>query len=85
MRGIEAMLAASGLTTHLTDARVGLDLNAVLSPSGKREAEIWIDEGGYVEIRYWSPEGSTAEQIASLALRALSAITGATETTQEAV
>ncbi len=76
MRAIQTVFAASGLTTHLTDARAGLDLSAVLSPSGKREAEIWVDEEGYVEIRYWSPEGSTADQIAAAALRALCAVTG---------
>ena len=78
MRAIEAVLASNGLTTHLTDARAGLDLSAVLSPSGHREAEIWVDENGYVEVRYWSPEGSTAEQVAMTALRALFAVTGAT-------
>jgi hypothetical protein len=87
MRAIESVFASNGLTTHLTDARAGLDLSAVLSPSGKREAEIWVDENGYVEVRYWSPQGSTAEQIATVALRALHAITGATsaETAQRAV
>src|SRR6266567_1549181 len=69
MRAIEAVFASNGLATHLTD---------VLSPSGKREAEIWVDENGYVELRYWSPEGSTAEQVATVALRALCAVTGAT-------
>ena len=78
MRAIESVFASNGLTTHLTDARAGLDLSAVLSPSGKREAEIWVDENGYVELRYWSPEGSTAEQVAATALRALFAVTGAT-------
>lgn len=78
MRAIEAVFAANGLTTHLTDARAGLDLSAVLSPSGRREAEIWVDENGYVEVRYWSPEGTTAEQVAMTALRALFAVTGAT-------
>lgn len=78
MRAIESVFASNGLTTHLTDARTGLDLSAVLSPSGKREAEIWVDEDGYVEVRYWSPEGSTPEQVAATALRALYAVTGAT-------
>lgn len=77
MRAIEAVFASNGLITHLTDARAGLDLSAVLSPSGKREAEIWVDENGRVEVRYWSPEGSAPEQIASVALRALCALTGA--------
>jgi hypothetical protein len=76
MRAIEAELAANGLTTHLTDARAGLDLSAVLSPSGTREAEIWVDEDGYVEVRYWSPPGASAAQITATALRALKAITG---------
>lgn len=78
MRTIESVFASNGLTTHLTDARAGLDLSAVLSPSGKREAEIWVDENGRVEVRYWSPEGSTPEQIAAVALRALCALTGTT-------
>jgi hypothetical protein len=76
MRAIEAELSANGLTTHLTDARAGLDLSAVLSPSGTREAEIWVDEDGYVEVRYWSPPGASAAQITATALRALRAITG---------
>lgn len=78
MRAIEAVLASNGLTTHLTDARSGLDLTAVLSPSGKREAEIWIDEDGHVELHYWSPAASTPEQIATVALRALRTATRST-------
>lgn len=78
MRAIESVFTSNGLTTHLTDARAGLDLSAVLSPSGERDAEILVDETGYVEVRYWSPEGSTAEQVAAVALRALHAMTGAT-------
>src|SRR5260370_14545284 len=70
MRAIESVFASNGVTTHLTDARAGLDLSAVLSPSGKREAEIWADENGYVEVRFWSPEGSTPEHVAMPALRA---------------
>jgi hypothetical protein len=77
MRAIEAEFAANGLTTHLTDARAGLDLSAVLSPSGTREAEIWVDENGRVEVRYWSPPGASAAQITATALRALRAITNA--------
>jgi hypothetical protein len=76
MRRIEQVLEYNGLTTHLTDARAGLDLTAVLSPSGKREAEICIDEDGYVEMRYWSPDGATPEQVATAALRALRTVTG---------
>jgi hypothetical protein len=75
MRAIEAEFAAKGLTTHLTDARAGLDLSAILSPSGKREAEIWVDESGYVEVRYWSPPGASPAEISATALRALRAIT----------
>ncbi len=39
IRAIQAGLAACGLTTHLTDARAGLDLTATLSPSRMRRAE----------------------------------------------
>ncbi len=78
MRAIEEVLASNGLTTHLTDARAGLDLTAVLTPSGKREAEICIDEDGYVELSYWIPEGSSPEQVAAVALRALRVVTRST-------
>jgi len=77
MRAIEAGLTAHGLTTHLTDARAGLDLTAVLSPSARREPEIWIDEEGYAELRYWNPPGASPELVAATALRALAAVTSA--------
>jgi hypothetical protein len=48
---LAAQLAAHGLTTHLADFRAGLDLTAVKSPSGKREAELIMDEDGYAELR----------------------------------
>jgi hypothetical protein len=75
MRAIEAGFTAHGLTTHLTDARAGLDLTAVLSPSAKREPEIWIDEEGYAELRYWNPPGASPAEVAATALRALAAVT----------
>ena len=55
LRAMAADLTAHGLTTHLTDSRAGLDLTATLSPSGRREAELIIDEDGYAELRYWIP------------------------------
>jgi hypothetical protein len=78
MRAIEAGLSAQGLITHLTDARAGLDLRAVLSPSGKREVEIWIDEDGRVELRYWAPSGASPDQITATAMRALNAVLSTT-------
>src|SRR5260370_39832552 len=58
IRAIESVFASNGLTTHLTDARAGLDLSAAVSPSGKREAEVWGDEDGCRALRHWSQEGS---------------------------
>jgi hypothetical protein len=75
MRAIQAGLAAYGLTTHLTDARAGLDLTATLSPSRIRKAEFWIDDEGYAEIRYWYPPGTPPAEITATALRALQAAT----------
>jgi len=75
MRAIQAGLAASGLTTHLTDARAGLDLTATLRPSVKHDAEFWIDEDGYAELRYWNPPGAPPAQVAATAIRALQAVT----------
>ncbi|HUZ25743.1 MAG TPA: hypothetical protein VMV07_18450 [Streptosporangiaceae bacterium] len=74
MRDIASDLAAHGLTTHLTDARAGLDITAVRSPSGRREAELIIDEDGYAELRYWNPAGTPPDQVVATALRALEAI-----------
>jgi hypothetical protein len=76
MRTIQAGLAAIGLTTHLTDARAGLDLTATLRPSGKHDAEFWIDEDGYAELRYWNPPGTPPAQVTATAIRALQAVTG---------
>lgn len=78
MRAMAADLTAHGLTTHLTDSRAGLDLTATLSPSGKREAELIIDEDGYAELRYWNPPGTPPAQVTATALRALQAITNTT-------
>jgi len=77
MRAMAAELTACGLTTHLTDSRAGLDLTATLSPSGKREAELIIDEDGYgyAELRYWNPPGTPPAQVTATAIRALQAVT----------
>jgi anti-sigma regulatory factor (Ser/Thr protein kinase) len=75
MRAMAADLTAHGLTTHLTDSRAGLDLTATLSPSGKREAELILDEDGYAELRYWNPPGTPPAQVTATALRALQAVT----------
>jgi anti-sigma regulatory factor (Ser/Thr protein kinase) len=75
MHAIRAGLAACGLTTHLTDARAGLDLTATLRPTGKNDAEFWIDEDGYAELRYWNPPGTPPAQVTATAIRALQAVT----------
>lgn len=75
MRTIQAGLAACGLTTHLTDARAGLDLTATLRPTGKNDPEFWIDEDGYAELRYWNPPGTPPAQVTATAIRALQAVT----------
>jgi hypothetical protein len=76
MRAMAAGLAAHGFTTHLADFRAGLDLTAVKSPAGKREAELIIDEDGYAELRYWNPAGTPPAEAVATAMRALNAITG---------
>src|ERR1039457_4125776 len=80
LRAMAADLAAHGLTTHLTDSRAGLDLTATLSPSGRREAALIIDEDGYAALRYWIPPGPPAAEVPAAALRALNAVTGAAPT-----
>ncbi len=75
VRAVAAELSARGLATHLTDARVGLDLTVTLTPGRQREPEFWIDEDGYAELRYWNRPDATAAQVAATALRALEAVT----------
>jgi len=77
VRAVAAELSARGLATHLTDARVGLDLTVTLTPGRQREPEFWIDEDGYAELRYWNPPSATPDQVAATALRALGAVTSA--------
>ncbi len=79
MCAIAAELTALGLTTHVTDARVGLDLTATLTPSRQREPEFWIDEDGYAELRYYNPPGATPAEVAATALRALEVIASVTQ------
>jgi hypothetical protein len=74
LRVIGGGLAACGLTTHMTDTRAGLDLTATLRPPGRREVEVWFDEDGYAEVRYWNPPGTSPAQVADTALRALRAL-----------
>jgi hypothetical protein len=74
MRAIAAGLTERGLTAHLTDHRVGLDLTATLSPARLRGAEFWIDEDGCAELRFWYPPGTPPAQITATALRALDAV-----------
>jgi hypothetical protein len=75
MRAIASGLAAQGMATHLTDARAGIDVTAVRSPSGKREAELIIDEDGYAELHYWNLAGTPPEQVIATALRVLEVVT----------
>jgi hypothetical protein len=75
---IKAAFFARGTVAYATDHRIGLDVDAVVSRSGspgEREAELWVHEDGYVELRYESPPGASAEQIVNIALRALRAAT----------
>jgi len=78
MRAVAAVLSDRGLTTHLADARTGLDLTATLTPGRQREPEFWIDEDGHAQLSYWNPPGATAAQVAATALRALEAVTSMT-------
>jgi serine/threonine-protein kinase RsbW len=73
MRLIAATLTAAGLTTHLTDSRAGLDLTATPRSDGKREAEFWIDEDGYAELRFWYPPSTPPTEVTATALRVLHA------------
>jgi hypothetical protein len=75
VRAVAAEFSARGMTTHMTDARVGLDLTATLASGRQREPEFWIDEDGYAELRYWNPPDATPAQVASAALRALEVVT----------
>jgi serine/threonine-protein kinase RsbW len=75
MQAIQAGLASYGLTTHLTDSRAGLDLTASPRSSGKHDAEFWIDEDGYAELRYWYPPDTPPAQVTATALRILDAVT----------
>jgi hypothetical protein len=74
MRAIAADLTAYGLTTHLTDSRAGLDLTATFHLTGKHDAQFWIDEDGYAELRYWNPPGTPPAQVTATAIRVLQAV-----------
>ena len=75
IRAIEAELTAQELTTHLTDARVGLDLTATIKPGRLREPEFWIDEESYAELRFWVPPNVTAPQLVEAVMQAIKVLT----------
>ncbi len=52
-----------------------LDVTATLDRPGVKASEVIVDEDGYVELRYWNPPTATPEQITSVIVRALAAIT----------
>lgn len=78
MRAIADGLAARGLVTRLHESRAGLDVTALTRPAGGRATELVIDEDGYTELHYWNQAGAGAEQIVTVALRALDAVTPGT-------
>ena len=75
MRAVSANLTAAGLTTHLHVTRAAIDVTATLHRPGRKDAEVTVDEDGYVEIRYWNNPDATPAQITATISRALAAIT----------
>lgn len=75
MRAIEAGFTAHGLTTHLTDARAGLDLTVVLSPNRKARARNLDRRGRVRRAALLESPGSSPAEVAATALRALAAVT----------
>ena len=54
-----------------------LDVAATLDQPGAKATEVLVDQGGYVEIRYWNHPDSTPEQVTAVITSALAAITAA--------
>jgi hypothetical protein len=75
IRAVAAELTGAGLTTHLHETRAALDVTATLHRPGRKDAEVIVDEDGYVEIRYWNNPGATPAQITATISRALAVIT----------
>jgi hypothetical protein len=76
MRAIADELSLAGLATRLHESRASVDVTATLTGSGRREAEVIVDEDAYVEMRFWHDPQATPAQVAALITSALAAVTG---------
>lgn len=74
MRAIAAGLRAAGLTARLRHSKAGWEITVIQLRPPHRETEVVIDDGDYVEIRYWNPAGSTPAQVTSRIVAALAAV-----------
>jgi hypothetical protein len=74
MRAIAAGLTAGGLVAQVNQTRGVLDITATLERPGGKQAEVVVDEDGYVELRYWNRPGATPDQVTTVILRALATI-----------
>lgn len=75
LRAIAAGLIGAGLATDLHETRVGLDMRATLHQSGRRAAEVLLDEEGYVELRWWTDLSAPPADVTAAITRVLAAIT----------
>ena len=74
MHAIAAALTAAGLTAQVHVTRGVLDVPAIWVRPGAKAAEV-IDEDGHVEIRHWNQPRATPAEVATITVRALTAIT----------
>jgi len=73
IRGIAAGLSAAGLSTVIAETSAGLDLTATACRSGRRGAEVIIDEDGYAELRWWTDQAATPAAATAALARVLAA------------
>jgi hypothetical protein len=77
MQAVAAGLTAAGLAANVNETRGVLDITATLQRPGSKASTVIVDEDSYVELRYWNPPGATPEQVTTVIVRALAAISAA--------
>jgi hypothetical protein len=77
MQAVAAGLTAAGLAANVNETRGVLDITATLQRPGSKASQVIVDEDGYVELRYWNQPGATPEQVTTVIVRPLAAISAA--------
>jgi hypothetical protein len=75
LSAVSSGLARAGLNAGIHPREAGLQLSAVLLRPGRRDTELFLDQHGNAELKWWSDPGTAPAQVTTAFIRAVTAIT----------